>query len=103
LQAARPPLTSTVGWGDGGGTPWQVPHAACEPSSCVHTGVVLLPPASVEPWQYVLAQVALGRSQVGAAPPSLETPPNVTVASGTAPGSVNTSMCPGVKTSIGRT
>ena len=48
----RPPVTD--GWPVvvGGGAPWQVPQASCEPSTRVQVGFVLVPPAlSVPPWQ----------------------------------------------------
>jgi hypothetical protein len=45
------PQSVLVGCGAGGGKPWQVPHAFCVPSSCVHVGVFSVPPASVGPWQ----------------------------------------------------
>src|SRR5512140_1961247 len=40
-----------VGCGGGGGAPWQLPHADCEPSTRVHVGVGLVPPHAAWPWQ----------------------------------------------------
>src|ERR1700733_7350115 len=54
-------FSSIVGWhaaqllpagcGGGGGTPWQLPHVDCEPSTRVHTGDGALPPPAAMPWQ----------------------------------------------------
>src|SRR5689334_5505395 len=41
-----------VGWGGGGGAPWQELHWRCVPSTLVQIGAVAPPPVSVEPWQY---------------------------------------------------
>jgi hypothetical protein len=38
-----------VGCGDGGGAPWQLPHADWVPSTRVHVGVGLLPPQAALP------------------------------------------------------
>ena len=64
--------------GAGGGTPWQVPHAAWVPSTFVQRGVLLRPPPSVAPWQNDALQDALARSQTGFAPPLRASSPNVT-------------------------
>src|SRR4051812_1749548 len=70
---------TTSGCGAGGGKPWQVPQAACPRPVSVQFGDLLVPPPRVAPWQYVLLQVAVPRSQDGVVP--LEaTPANATVA-----------------------
>ena len=52
-QAVRPPVTAGCPCAAGGGRPWQVPQAACVPSTLVQVGVVSEPPplAMVPPWQ----------------------------------------------------
>jgi hypothetical protein len=62
-----------AGWGDGGGTPWQVPQLPWD-EPAVHVGVK-------PPWQYVLEHVADARFQVGDTP-FVAIPPKVTVAVG---------------------
>ena len=42
------------GCGCGGGEPWHVPQAASPSPTVVQSGVLLVPPPRVAPWQYVL-------------------------------------------------
>jgi hypothetical protein len=44
----------SVGCGAGGGTPWQLPHVACEPSTRVQVGVDWAPPTAALPWHPVV-------------------------------------------------
>jgi hypothetical protein len=46
-----------VGCGAGGGAPWQLPHIDWVPSTCVQTGLGLLPPNAALPWQLVVQLV----------------------------------------------
>ena len=48
-QLVTPPEVD--GWGAAGGRPWQVPQAACVPSTRFQTGETSAPPWSVAPWQ----------------------------------------------------
>ena len=48
----QPSQAVDAGCGEGGGAPWQVPHAVWPSPTFVQTGRVFVPPAaSVAPWQ----------------------------------------------------
>jgi hypothetical protein len=70
-----------VGCDPPGGRPWQVPQASCVPSTVVHVGAVIEPPAaSVPPWQYALLQRV--PSNAGRAPSAVASAPQLSSAPG---------------------
>src|SRR5215471_3539638 len=88
------------GCGGGGGMPWQLPQAACVPSTRVQVGVVFVPPegsslGKTAPWQLVDWQVP--PVYWGLAPYATAAPEKVSSAGGAE------SRCPGSSTPRGTT